>query len=131
MKDILLDQFQETVDETLIRHRSVLDIMSKSPEANARINRAISKAITTCGCISIHASKQCIPSDISLQELRDHMDPHMRGELCEHCKEIVEAELGSQLFYLAALCNVLGLNLYDVLLKEQKKLSALGIFNFT
>jgi len=29
MKDLLCDQFQETVGEYLIRHRSILDIMAK------------------------------------------------------------------------------------------------------
>jgi len=38
--------------------------------------------------------------------------------------------LGNNLFYLAALCNTFDLNLYDILLKEHKKLSALGVYNF-
>jgi len=40
-------------------------------------------------------------------------------------------ELGKNLFYTAALCNILGLNLYDVFLHEYKKASALGVFNLT
>ena len=130
MKDLLCDQFQETVNEYLIRHRSVLDVLAKLQESNARTSRAVTKAVTTCGCIKIDAEKQQVPSDISLQEMKDHMHTHLDGQLCEHCREILEAELGNDLFYLAALCNLFDLNLYDILLKEQKKLTALGVFNF-
>jgi hypothetical protein len=130
MKDLLCDQFQETVGEYLIRHRSVLDVMAKLQEANARTNRAVTKAVTTCGCIKIGAEKQQIPADISLDQMKEHMHNHLSGQLCEHCREIMEAEIGNTLFYLAALSNVFDLNLYDVMLKEHKKLAALGVFNF-
>jgi hypothetical protein len=130
MKDLLCDQFQDTVGEYLIRHRSVLDVMAKLQEANARTNRAITKAVTTCGCIKIEATKQQVPTDISLDQMKEHMHNHLTGELCEHCREIIEAEIGNTLFYLAAISNAFDLNLYDVMLKEHKKLAALGVFNF-
>ena len=130
MKDLLCDGFQETVDRYLVRHRSIIDIQSKLEESNARINRAVAKAVTSCGCIRINADKQRVPAEISWQEVRNYMDTHVQGDLCEHCKEVLEAEVGAHLFYLAALCNLLDLNLYDILLKEHKKLSALGPFNF-
>lgn len=131
VKDLLCDQFQETVGETLIRHRSILDIMAKFQESNARVNRAVSKAVTNCGCIKVEADKQQIPLEISLNELKNYMSSHTQGQLCDHCKEIIEAELGNNLFYLAALCNLFGLNIYDIMLKEHKKMTALGIFNFS
>jgi hypothetical protein len=131
VKDLLCDQFQATVDECLIRHKSVLDVMSKLQEADARISRAIAKAVTSCGCVRVTARRQEVPGDISLQQLRQYMGTHLEGALCESCKELVEAEVGNLLFYLAALCNVFDLNVYDALLKEQKKLSALGVFNFS
>ncbi|HLN62587.1 MAG TPA: DUF1573 domain-containing protein [Symbiobacteriaceae bacterium] len=130
MKDLLCDQFQETVGEYLIRHRSILDVMAKLQEANARTNRAVTKAVTACGCVKINAEKQQLPADITLEQLKDHMQNHLNGRLCEHCREVVESELGNTLFYLAGLANLLDLNLYDILLKEHKKLSALGVFNF-
>lgn len=128
MKNLLCSQFQETVKECLIRHRSILDVTSKLQEAQARISRAIAKSVTTCGCIQIDASRQRVPSDITLSQLGDYMDTHLQGQLCEQCKEVIEAEMGSTFFYLAALCNSLDINLYDVLIKEQKKLSALGVY---
>lgn len=130
MKDLLCDQFQESVAEYLIRHRSILDVMAKLQEANARTNRAITKAVTNCGCIKITAEKQQVPADITLDQIKDHMQDHVSGQLCEHCREVVEAEIGNTLFYLAALSNILDLNLYDMMLKEHKKLTALGVFNF-
>lgn len=131
MKDLLCDGFQEAVDEFLIRHRSILDVESKLQESNARINRAISKAVTSCGCIRVDAEKQRVPEDAALQDLKKYMGTHVKGELCEHCKEVLEGEIGQTMFYLAALCNILDLNLYDVMLTEHKKLSALGLFNFS
>lgn len=127
---MLCDQFQETVGEYLIRHRSILDIMAKLQEANARTNRAITKAVTSCGCVKIVAEKQQIPPDIDLVQMKEHMQNHLAGHLCEHCREVIESEMGNTLFYMAALSNSLDLNLYDVILKEHKKLAALGVFNF-
>lgn len=132
MKDLLCDGFQETVDEYLVRHRSVLDVLTKLTESSSRINRAVAKAVTTCGCVRIEAEKQSIPPDAnSLNELKEYMKTHLEGHLCDHCSEILEDEIGRNLFYLAALCNLFDLNLYDILLKEQERVSCLGIFNFS
>ncbi len=131
MKDLLCDEFQNKVSELLIRHQSILDVLSKLQEASARINRAVTKAVTSCGCVKINAERKAIPEDITISELKDLVDSHISGELCPSCKEIIEAEVGRNLFYLAALCNQLDLNLYDVFIKEHKKLSTLRFFNFT
>ncbi len=130
MKDLLCDQFQDSVGEYLIRHRSILDIMAKLQEANARTNRAITKSVTSCGCIKVNADKQQIPADITLHQMKDYMNNHLHGQLCETCREVIEAEIGNNLFYLAALSNVFNLNMYDTMLKEHKKLAALGVFGF-
>ena len=132
MKDLLCDGFQETVDDYLVRHRSILDVMSKLTESSSRVNRAVCKAVTNCGCIGIEAVKQTIPPEIdSLESLKEHMSTHVKGKLCDHCTEILEDEIGRNLFYLAALCNLMNLNLYDILLKEQDRVACLGIFNFS
>lgn len=131
MKDLLCNQFQDTVADYLIRHQSILDILSKSQESNARINRAIAKAATSCGCISIKTAKQQFNADSNLQEIKESLHSHIDGQLCESCRDILETELGKSLFYITALCNTLDLSLHDVLLKEHKKVSTLRIFNFT
>lgn len=129
MKDLLCDEFQQAVGRCLVRHRSILDVVAKLQEANARVTRAAFKASTSCGCIRITAEKPEIPSDISLDDLKKYMDTHLEGSLCEDCREALETEVGSQLFYLAGLLNLMDLNLFDILIKEHKKMSALGIFN--
>jgi len=131
VKDLLCDEFQQAVGEFLVRHRSVLDVLTKFQESNARVNRAIVKSVTNCGCLRVNAEKQRVPSDISLRELKDYMDTHLDGEPCEHCKEIIEAEIGMNLFYLAALCNLMDINMYDALINEHKKITALGLFNLS
>jgi len=131
MKDLLCDEFQNTVSELLIRHHSILDVLSKCQESSARVNRAVAKAVTTCGCLQVVARKKSIPPDISLLELKKYLESHLEGSLCPNCKDIIETEIGRTLFYLTALCNLLDLNLYDILLKEHKKITTLRVFNLT
>lgn len=133
VNDLLWDEFQEAVSQKLIRHRSVLDVWSKFQEAHARISRAIAKSVTNCGCIEIHAAKNQVPPsvDLSLEELRSFMDDHLDGHLCQNCREIIEEEFGRLLFYTVALANILDINLYDILIKENKKLAALGLYHLS
>ena len=129
MKDLICNDFQKSVSELLIRHKSILDIMTKLEEAQVRVNRAVAKSVTTCGCIEVNASKQCIPHDATIEDLKYCMETHIEGVLCENCKDIIEKEMGNTLFYLTSLCNVLDINLHDVLLKEYEKINTLGIYN--
>ncbi|MDI6604441.1 MAG: DUF1573 domain-containing protein [Thermoanaerobacteraceae bacterium] len=129
MKDIIVDDLQNTVEEFLIRHKSILDIMTKIQESSARLNRAVAKSVTECGCIKINASKQQIPPETSLKEAHKFIKSHVEGKLCENCKEVIEAELANNMFYLIALCNELDLNFYDILLQKNKELHTLGVFN--
>lgn len=163
MKDIIFDNFQNDVNESLLRHRSILDIMTKLTESNSRVNRALAKAVTDCGCINIYAKKQDLPSKIgelinsknhheniqksndevnidldnensSNESLSHHLTHQLthqiEGSLCNNCREIIENEIGNNIFYLTSLCNSLDLNLYDILLKEENKINILGKYTF-
>lgn len=129
MKDILVDQFQYTVQELLFRNKSIIDSITKFQDSNARVNRAIVKAVTQCGCIRIDAKKQDMPEDGDFEEIRNAMDTHVIGKLCENCRDQIENELGKNLYYMASICNVLDLNLYDILIKEQERVKILGQYN--
>lgn len=120
--------FQKQVSQVLIRHKSVIDIMTKLDEYTARINRAIAKSVTNCGCISINATKQDYNKD-SFQEMLNTVDSHINGNLCDNCKEVIISEIGSYLFYLAALCNSLDLDLNEIVKNEYKTLKTLGIYS--
>lgn len=122
------DCFQDIVSEYLIRHQSILDIISKLQEASGRCNRALFKSVTTCGCIEINAQKQKIPEHINLTQMKDHIENHLLGSLCNDCRDVMEEELGKTLFYLTALCNTLGLSLEDVISRELNRVTTLGIF---
>jgi hypothetical protein len=131
MKDVIFDELQDKINESLLRHKSILDILTKFQESNARINRAVAKSVTNCGCISIDASKQQIPcEDDDIESLNDCMKTHLNGELCEGCREVIEREIGNNIFYLTSLCNLLGVNLYDSLIKEYDKMNTLGKYTF-
>jgi hypothetical protein len=129
MKDILVDQFQYTVQELLFRNKSIIDSITKFQDSNARVNRAIVKAVTQCGCIRIDAKKQDLPEDGDFEEIRNAMDTHVIGKLCENCRDQIENELGKNLYYMASICNVLDLNLYDIIIKEQERVKILGQYN--
>lgn len=131
MKENICEDFQATVQEYLIRHQSILDILSKSQETNAYISRALTKAITQCGCISLNSKKIHLPPDATISDMKDFYHNQLEGKLCTTCSEIIEEELGKNLFYIAGLCNALDLNLENILLKENKKVKALGKFNCT
>lgn len=133
MKDVIFDDFQNAVNDSLIRHKSILDILTKFQESNGRINRAVAKSITNCGCINVAAKKQQMPEDnddINIESLKDCLQTHIDGKLCDNCREVIEREIGNNLFYLTSLCNILDLNLYDVLIKEYDKINTLGKYTF-
>lgn len=132
VKDIIFDNFQNNVDGSLIRHKSIIDIMTKLQESEARINRAIAKSVTNCGCIEINAKKQKIPEDdsnLSIENLGECLQTHISGKICENCRSIIEGEIGTHLFYLTSLCSSLDISLYDVLVEENDSINTLGKYN--
>jgi len=131
MSDKNCEQFQNAVSEYLIRHRSILDVMSKLQESSADINRAIVKSVTTCGCLKIDATRQSIPDNATLPEMSNYMQTHLGGSLCPGCLESIENELGDTLFYLAGLCTLLNLSLDKIVCKENNRLETLGLYNLT
>lgn len=128
-KDIVYRNLQDTVSDLLLCHRSILDILSKTQECCSRLNRSIIKAATSCGCININARKKEIPREASLIDLKKLLDSNINGKMCPTCRDNVEDEIGKTLFYLAALCNSLDIDLYDVIIKEQQNLNTLGIYS--
>lgn len=129
MKDNeVVGSFQEKVSEVLIRHRSILDCLSKYQESAARVNRSVIKTVTDCGCITIKANKRQYPDKDSLKECGKLMDSHIKGKMCEHCREVIAEEMGKHLFYLTALCNTLDFDLHELFGKECDRISTLGHF---
>ncbi|MGF7088577.1 hypothetical protein JOD24_002426 [Kroppenstedtia sanguinis] len=124
-----LQTFQQQVEDLLLRHRSVLDVSSKFQESNSRVNRALMKAVTECGCIQIQAARQPFAEGTPLAETKNSLDSHLNGSLCDHCLEVVKTEMGKNLFYLAAMSNLLEVQLDEVVKEESEKLSTLGVFH--
>ncbi len=131
MKNEVVGQFQDKVSELLVRHRSILDSLTKFQESSARVNRSIAKTVTNCGCLSVSASKQTCPPEIDLINYQQYMESHLKGDLCEHCLERIMEELGNHIFYLTALCDLLNLELTEVFDKEFERINTLGLFNLS
>src|SRR5690554_6874183 len=130
-KDMLVGEFLYAVQETLLRNKSLLDQLTKQQDASGRLSRAVVKAATHCGCIKIQATKQEYPDDASYDELKKLVKTHIEGKLCNDCQDAVEKEIGKNLYYLAALCDTLELDLYDILHKELDRTNTLGKFSLT
>jgi predicted house-cleaning noncanonical NTP pyrophosphatase (MazG superfamily) len=129
MKIDTINEFQDNVSDVLIRHKSIIDVITKFQESCARVNRAVVKSASSCGCVEIHAKVQELPSDISYEDLQHYLNNHLSGELCDICRDKIEEELGNHLFYLAAICSTLDLNLKDIIDKQWKGIKALGKFS--
>ncbi len=125
----MIDEFQYMVQELLVRNKSIVDSITKYQDSNARVNRAIVKAVTQCGCIKIHAKKQNIPENGDFDEMKNTMKTHLEGKLCDNCRDQIEKDIGRNVFYLASICNTLDLNLYDIMIKEYDRLKMLGKYN--
>ena len=128
MKNIPASEFQSKVADHLVRHKSVIDTLSMLQDSTAQVNRSVCKAVTFCGCLSISAAKQTFPTDATLKDCKEYMDTHLTGELCENCREIIEEKMGNNLFYLAALCSLLDMDMEELFGKELARLNALGYF---
>lgn len=127
MKDVIFDDYQNLVQESLLRHKSILDITTKLQDSQARINRAFAKSVTNCGCLEIEAKKQRIPNEeYDIESLKNCLQTHIKGKICENCREVLEREIGNNLFYLTSLCNILDISLYDVMLREYDRINTLG-----
>jgi hypothetical protein len=129
LKNLVVDEFQDVAERLLIRNKSIIDLLTKFQDSNARVNREISKAVTQCGCIRIEAKKQQIPNENDFEKIKDFMKTHLEGNLCDNCRDLIEKDIGKHLFYLCSLCNTLDLNIYDIILKELSTLNLLG--NYT
>jgi hypothetical protein len=126
-----LKQFQDQVSELVLRHRSLLDILSKYNQTNSSVHRSVAKAITECGCIELKAQKQNYTEDMTKDQAIENLETHVKGIPCEQCKEVIGSELGRNLFYMSALCNLLEINLEEVVSNESDKCSTLGFFNMS
>ena len=115
MREADCADFQKTVSEFLVRNRSILDVMTKLQDSATRVNRALAKTVTSCGCLRIEASKQELPDDVSFSQVADYVKSHIEGELCPNCADVIESELGNAIFYIAATCCLLDIDLQDVL----------------
>jgi len=129
MSDKLCDSFQKSVDDVLVRHASILDVITKLQDSSSKINRAAVKTITNCGCVKLSTIPNSTPEDANYTELRNFTLTQTEGKICSVCKEKVEQEIGNNLFYLAALCNHFDLSLNDVLTHEKSSLDTLGKFS--
>ena len=121
MSEVKSEDFQKKVSALIIRNQNVLDILTKCQNSCGKICRSTVKTATGCGCVKITGEK--------IFPTLGNKNSGIDGSLCPECKDIIENEIGEMLFYIAGLCNALGLSMKDIMKKEIKNVEVLGKYS--
>ena len=115
------EDFQEKVRTLLVRNSNVLDILTKCQISGSKICRSTVRSATGCGCIQINGEKNKSPLE--------KPDSGISGTLCPECRGAIQNEIGENLFYIASLCNALGLSISQIMRREIKNVETLGKYS--
>ena len=113
----LSEDFQSKVSLLIARNNNILDILTKFQDSCGKTNRSVIKSATGCGCVKINAEK----TSFNIEEIKSLSPKELsgiKGDICSFCRERIENEIGETLFYLAGLCNAMGLSMKDIMKKE-------------
>ena len=121
-----IESFQKDVGNLIARNRNLLDILTKCQISCGKFCRSTVKSATGCGCIKITGEKSSLCFS---HESRKKSEASVEGKLCPDCKNIIENEIGESMFYIASLCNALGISLNTILENEIKQVKALGKYS--
>ena len=121
------EDFQKKVSHLIVRNQNILDILTKCQNSCGKICRSTIKTATGCGCLKIVGEKSL--SVFSDGDFAEKANSGTEGNLCPECRSIIENEIGEMLFYIAGLCNALGLSIKDIMKKEIKNVEVLGKYS--
>lgn len=121
------EDFQKKVSHLIVRNQNILDILTKCQNSCGKICRSTVKTATGCGCLKIVGEKS-LPA-FSDGDFAEKTNSGTEGKLCPECRSIIENEIGEMLFYIAGLCNALGLSIKDIMKKEIKNVEVLGKYS--
>ena len=124
----LSEDFQSKVSLLIARNNNILDILTKFQDSCGKTNRSVIKSATGCGCVKINAEKK----SFNIEEIKSLSPKELsgiKGDICSFCRERIENEIGETLFYLAGLCNAMGLSMKDIMKKEISNVEMLGKYS--
>ena len=124
----LSEDFQSKVSLLIARNNNILDILTKFQDSCGKTNRSVIKSATGCGCVKINAEK----TSFNIEEIKSLSPKELsgiKGDICSFCRECIENEIGETLFYLAGLCNAMGLSMKDIMKKEISNVEMLGKYS--
>ena len=122
------EDFQSKVSLLISRNNNLLDILTKHQDCCSKTARSVIKSATGCGCLTITAEKTAINLN-TVKKMSPRDLSGTEGTLCPYCKDRIENEIGESLFYLAGLCNALGLSMTDIAKKEIRNVEMLGKYS--
>ncbi|MBS7262781.1 MAG: DUF1573 domain-containing protein [Eubacteriales bacterium] len=124
--DSEVQEFRRTVNGSLAFNKGILDCLTKYQTATAALARVIVKASSLCGCIHIAADQQHLSPGSGLDDLSELMKTHITGDLCRRCRENVEREIATSLYYLTAIANAFGTDIGQLMESETRRGEMLG-----
>ena len=128
MSRSVFEEFQNKVAMLIARNNNLLDILTKYQDCCSKTCRSVVKSATGCGCMKISAEK--MPINLNSYKNKSPQDlSGADGLLCPYCRDRIENEIGESLFYIAGLCNALGLSMNDIAKKEIRNVEMLGRYS--
>ncbi len=124
----LSENFQNKVSVLIARNNNTLDILTKFQDSCSKTCRSVIKSATGCGCVKILAEKSLFDMD-NVTKLSPKELSGITGTICPDCRDRIENEIGESLFYLAGLCNAMGLSMQDIMKKEISNVEMLGKYS--
>lgn len=104
------------------RNKSLPDTLSKLSVSTDKTVRSAVKAATHCGCIEFFAKKQT-------PLLNRETSSHIKGKLCNVCRDEIEQDIGQTFFYLFSLCDAFGFDPEKIIENQAEQVEILGKFN--
>ena len=102
-------------------------------ESSARVQRAVAKAVTVCGCIEIDAARQALPDpaseDISYADLKQYVQSHLGGSFATIAATSSKRSWARPTFTPPRCAETFNLHAADILAKEKQRLDTLGIYS--
>lgn len=122
MEQFILEEFRCVVEEALQYNGNYLDLITKLHMSHAKMSRAAAKAITQCGCVVFDGAASKYGKTTKERA-------GFRGQMCDICREELEKAAGEHLFYLSGFLSAVGIDLYDIYLKELNRQKLLGKYS--
>lgn len=122
-----LAELQKRAGEYLILNPSALQILLQLEKTALSLHQTVLASANSCGCITLGTARP-EPPITDWRELKDRDTGDEMHNICTTCRARIFEQLGTLLFYAAALANTLEADLDTITRQEVSRLDLLGYF---